>query len=789
MATSTLPERPRVISPAEKKQTLRIWIYSASVFLGAFLLFQVQLIAGRSILPWFGGTVGVWATCLLFFQLLLLAGYAYAHWISSRLPHGLGVKIHAALLAASVLLLLIAAFFWRAPILPGDAWKPQGTVAPVFAVLGLLSLCVGFPFLLLSTTSPLVQNWYSRSYVGASPYRLYALSNVGSLLGLLSYPLVLEPALNLTTQAWLWCAGYGLYVAFMVVCGRQSATAHDQAPVERTTAGSPTARPGWKQFAMWIALAACASTVLLGVTETICQEIAVVPLLWVLPLCVYLLSFIISFEHERWYRREFFHLLLAAVVVGILIMHQGSMLVSWTGASFLLLTLFACCMLCHGEIYRSRPSSEHLTAFYLSVSLGGVLGGLFVNLIAPLIFSGYWELHLGVFACFLAMVWLAIRDKQSWVYRCALWLPLAILLWGYWVAQYTTDSRQPAFGAYLAMWQTRVLLALTVLVSVLALFRVRLGKESTKYGDTETSVPRLTAVALVLGAAFVGANLWQVAGLQYPQTVWSHRNFYGVLHVQSLDMKFGHYKTNLLRHGQIRHGLQMQTPELRRVPTSYFGRESGIGLMLLNHPHRQLQPRVPLRVGIIGLGVGTLAAYGEPGDLFRFYEINPAVTEVAADSGYFTFLRDSFAKVQVIEGDARISLENELKAGQPQQYDMLVIDAFNSDSIPVHLLTKEAFQLYLQHLRGPDSVIAVHISNNMLKLAPVVTRLASHFHLYSAHIFSEARGDLFSASVWMLLTANPKTLQQPAILKASSAPPERNIRLWTDEYSSVLRLF
>jgi hypothetical protein len=762
-------------------------LYAATIFLGAFLLFQVQLIIGKYVLPWFGGTIGVWAACLLFFQCLLLAGYSYAHWLSTR--HD-AARIHRVLIASSVLALIVASFFWRTPIMAGESWKPQDSAMPVFHILRLLTICVGLPFFLLSTTGPLIQRWFANNYPGASPYRLYALSNLGSLLGLLMYPLLVEPLFRLTVQGWLWCAGYALYAVGLLICSRHAAAseASTASPVAKFSDEEQGEAPGRKQFLMWLGLTACASIMLLAVTQTICQDLSAIPLLWVLPLSVYLISFIICFEHERWYKRFFFHCLLAAALVGVLIVQRGVGMRQWSIIAFYLLVLFACCMFCHGEVYRSRPTPRHLTTFYLSVAVGGALGGIFVNLIAPLIFRGYWELPLGLFACFAAMLWMALRDRHSWVYRNVFWLPLAI--WGYWCAQYVIHFRSRGLIAYLGTWQAKLLLALAILASVTAALQLRsAGRESGAIisGKYSGNVPPLMKVCLVFVLLFAGGEL---AADKYRRSLWSDRNFYGVLYAWRLETRDPRFTSHVLTHGRVQHGLQVQAPELRREPTFYFGRDSGVGLMLLNHPRRKAQPPAPLRVGVIGLGIGTLAAYGEPGDVFRFYEINPAVIDVATKTPYFSFVSDSPAKIELVEGDARISLERELKTGQSQKYDILVIDAFNSDSIPVHLLTKEAFQVYLRHLRGPDSVIAVHISNYMLQLAPVITGQAWNFQLYYAHIYSRPRtGSLSAPSQWMLLSANPKTLQQPAIMNVSTRPPERDIPLWTDEYSSVARLF
>jgi len=332
------------------------------------------------------------------------------------------------------------------------------------------------------------------------------------------------------------------------------------------------------------------------------------------------------------------------------------------------------------------------------------------------------------------------------------------------------------------------------LVTVMAGAKLRPGHEAMQASQSTSSykanIPRMVTICLLLALMLTGGELWFLAGLRYRFSIWSERNFYGVLYVMSFRLN-PLYASNYLLHGQVQHGVQLQGADVRRIPTAYFGHDTGVGLLLLNHPKRKTQPPTPMRVGVIGLGVGTLAAYGRPGDVFRFYEINPAVIEVASSSPYFSFIRDSEAQIQTVEGDGRMSLERELSSGGPQKYDVLVVDGFNGDSIPVHLLTKEAFELYSKHLRGPESVIAVNITNKMLRLAPVVARLASHLNLHCAYVVSRgvAGNKTFERSEWMLLSASPEVIEQPAIAKASSPLPETQIPLWTDEYSNLLRLF
>jgi spermidine synthase len=760
------------------------------IFLGAFLLFQVQLVLGKYILPWFGGTAGVWATCLLFFQLLLLAGYAYAHWLTSRFPAKMQTRLHSSLLLVSLAVMVVTAFTWRTPIMLASSWRPGSTALPVLSILSLLTISIGLPFLLLSATGPLIQRWFTYSHQG-SPYRFYALSNLGSLLGLLSYPFALEPLLKLTTQGWIWSGLDLLYAAGVLVCGRTVKTGSDHAPVSSDKAASASS-PALRQRLQWLTLAALGSLMLLAVTQAICQGVAVVPLLWVLPLAIYLGSFIICFDHARWYRRGWFHALLPALVLATMMTERHN---TWSGmlhyTGWYLLVLFVCCMFCHGELYRLRPEPQHLTSFYLSVSLGGALGGVFVNLVVPFIFRGYWELQLGMLACLLMLVWMAIREKNSWAYIGGMWLAAALLLWGLWSAPYLLNPRYYNVSAYMSSWPARLLVAFAVATTVVALVNLHKSARSNGVQPTLASVMTLR-VALSIVLLFVVGEMAWVAGSKYRRSLWSDRNFYGVLYVSKVTTVDPRFSGLELTHGRIRHGFQASMPAYRRAPTTYFGPDSGIGLTLLNHPRRRAENAADrtLRVGVIGLGTGTLAAYAQPGDLFRFYEINPAVIGlVAGDRPYFTFLQQSPARMEVIEGDGRISLERELQMGLPQRYDVLVVDAFTSDSIPVHLLTREAMEIYLKHLREPRSVLAFHISNQLLDLRPLTEQLAREFGLSRAYVKAPGLGVVLSENEWVLLSRSKEVLEQPAIAKAALAVQPRSVRLWTDDYSSLLQLF
>lgn len=677
-----------------------------TIFLSALLLFQVEPLIGKIILPWFGGVAAVWTVCLLFFQVVLLLGYLYAHLLTRRFGRRVQGWLHTTLLAASLLVL---------PILPKNSWKPAGPELPALHILEVLALTVGLPFFVLSATSPLLQAWWASAKKDASVYRFYALSNAGSLLGLLSYPTLIEPWLSIPRQGWGWSSAYA---AFAVACGILAVSQ------PRKASGPPqeiiATPPNWNTRALWIALPACSSALLLAITNHITQNIAAVPFLWIIPLSLYMLSFILCFG-SRWYHRMFF-LRLLGVALGCMAYALSPSLTSlplWILISLFCTGLFVCCMFCHGELARLKPDPSQLTSFYFWSSLGSVSGAAFVALLAPHIFSGFYELHVALGACALLAVLVHRMDPAS-------------------------PFRQPNWRIAL-----RVLygLAATIMVALFLLAR-----------DESASSNRMA------------------------------RNFYGVLRVSDEsaprvvllkgdeqprpkdDLRF-----RRLMNGTITHGLQFLGAARRDQPVSYYGPASGIGVTF-----KALASRRPLRVGVIGLGTGTLAAYGHEGDQFTFYEINPLVVQIAQQE--FTFVRDSKARISFELGDARVTLERQ----PPQRLDLLAVDAFSSDSIPVHLLTLEAFELYFRHLK-PDGILAVHISNRHLYLEPIVAAAAEKLGKDTVLIESpgDSANEIFLAR-WVLL-ANRGVFQQLPHVEEAGEPARSiaRVKLWTDSYSSL----
>ena len=769
------------VAPAAEKPRLRL-DFGVTIFTGAFLLFQVQPILGKYILPWFGGMSSVWTTCMLFFQVLLLGGYLYSHLLSTRLKPQTQARTHIGLLVATLVLLIAGAVLWKAPILPGMDWRPASPEHPIPHVLAVLAIAVGLLYLVLSSTGPLMQNWFARAHAGESPYRLYALSNLGSLLGLITYPLLFEPAFGLRTQAWIWSAGYAVFLGGSAVCAlrlRQSAS-QDAPPRRQAAAGvEEEGAPSRSTQLLWFLLAAFASLMLLATTNLICQDVAVIPFLWVLPLSLYLLSLIVCFDNPKWYRRGVFHTLLALAlpfaVLGFL-KTNPSKPVPFLIAIFNLV-LLASCMVCHGELARLKPHPRYLTRFYLMVSAGGAAGGVFVALIAPLIFSGYWEYQVGLTGCVLLAIVVLMRDRSSWWYwpgpALGLIVLLGLALVPHLYIKYMGFAKLP--GVFLDFHYYELLAVLTVAVGIVFLRARRLEATYKK-----VNLAQIAGMVVLLGLAAAYCN--EVIETNKRQ-LRRDRNFYG-----SLTIYFSPAPTNanVLVHGRTTHGYQLlQSP---KMPTMYYGVSSGLGLFMQSRP--MCFGLCQTRYGLIGMGVGTIAAYGRPGEMMRFYEINPQVIDYSrAQAPYFTFIRDSAAHIETVPGDARLSLERELKSQQPGNFDALIVDAFNSDSIPVHLLTEEAFRIYLAHLRSADSVLAFHISNRVLDLRRVLAGLVIRNQLYCVRLHNERAADVDGYSDWVLIARNPEVLRRPAFQgHIAEMPPPESAILWTDDYSNLVQI-
>jgi hypothetical protein len=755
-------------------------LYGAIMFLSAFLLFLIQPMIGKYILPWFGGTPAVWTTCMLFFQALLLGGYSYAHWLASRWTLRQQALLHLSLACITVLTVLWFSIF------PSPAWKPLDGQSPVVLILGLLLVSIGAPYLILSATSPLLQSWLSLSRPGSSPYRLYALSNLGSLLAILGYPFLIEPSISLSHQATIWS---WVYAAFGLMCIMLSLKVMGIA--ERETTGDAIAagpgpdhpKPGPGRYIRWLSLTTCSSVMLLATTSMVCQDLAVVPLLWILPLALYLLSFILCFQYERLYWRPLFVGGLAAAIVWTCFVLFGGVNVAllYQIVSYSL-TLFLSCMVCHGELVRLKPASRHLTSFYLMVAVGGSLGGLLVTVAAPHLLRGYWEYHIGLFATVLLVSLVLFLDHDCPLYRGR---PLVVwTLWGL-LCMASVALAFLLFSRVWLEWRFYLGLSAAALITVLVLL---LDRRNLFYVGRP---PRVWAIWTLLccWCGVLGFVLFDHIRQTTESSVEMSRNFFGVLRVIEYYKDFPEDHNFSLMHGRIEHGFQYQDPEKRRWRTSYYGPTSGIGLAIDLHPRRLRHQ--DLHIGVIGLGAGALAAWGELGDYVRFYEINPEVLRLS--NKYFTYRKDSPARIDVVLGDARIALERERQGGEPQRFDVLAVDAFSGDAIPVHLLTRECYQAYRYHLKQ-DGILAVHITNRYFDLSPIVRNLMSvdpipgMQALWIHDLGNSNEGT--DRTDWVLLTANREFLDNPDMqyhVKAwnETVPPPR---FWTDDYSNLFSL-
>jgi len=698
-------------------------LFASTILLSAFLLFLVQPIIAKQILPWFGGSSAVWTTSLVFFQVLLLAGYSYSHWITGRLTARTQSNLHIALLVASLAFL---------PIIPNPLLKPAGDEDAALRILVLLAATIGLPYLLLSTTGPLLQKWIAPRFREKTVYRLFALSNFGSLIGLLAFPFLIEPFAASHLQSWVWSGAYALFVVTGFACAWQARRPHPAATPTAGAGGSGAARtpaardatglaqpavrvaapaehaPAAADYALWLVLAALGSLMLLATTSQITQNIASVPFLWVVPLTLYLLTFVLAFEgrggrgfyEQRW-------LLLPALMLFVamswgLSADRGVLDVS-VAVPLYIIGMFFACLFCHGELAQRKPSPRYLTHFYLSLSAGGAVGGLLVGMVAPRLFPTLYELPLALFALSALAVWLA--------------------------------------------WDRKALLG-----------------------------PALIATA---GTAYYGFTY--IAFLK-DDVILMERNFYGTLRVR--DVGSGDDQVRRLLHGVILHGEQFTQPPRRYQPGTYYSETSGVGLTL---GALQAQ-REALRIGVVGLGVGTLAAYGRSGDVLRFYELDPDVLALARS--HFTYLSAAEARgvrLEHVIGDARLSLERELARNEPQRFDLLVVDAFSSDSIPVHLITREAIEVYMRHL-APGGVVAIHISNRFLDLQPVLANIAQANGLALRHVADSPADDVFASSTdWVMLARDARSLAIGDLAqRGEPIAPAPGMSLWTDQFNNLL---
>ena len=671
-------------------------LFGCAVFLASFLLFLVEPIAAKQLLPFLGGSAAVWITCLVFFQTALLLAYLYAHWLA-RHPRW---SLHFVLLAVALGL----AIFWAL----GKIDLNSGPEHPVLTIFLALGVWIGLPFLALGATSPLLQVWWSRVEHSAIPYRLFALSNLASLLALAAYPTLIEPHFTLHAQRIAWCCGFAAFALLAAILTARTRSATRGAPLDENTDGPGLPASPLTHKLLWLLLPMGASMQLCAVTSYITANIAPIPLFWILPLAAYLLTLILAFEFPRLLPRGIVTRFLAVMLAGLgYMLSQVDVSVPIRiGIGFFLFELFVACLFCHNEAYALRPRrASESTVFYLLFAAGGALGSFLIGIASPLLFSFNYDLAIS-FAV-TALLALAATWNSNWGQR---------LLW---------------------------------------------------------SVASVMMLVLVF---------WLHVAYQR-DTMVAVRNFYAALRVKQ-NYGFPGATLRTLTNGTIQHGTQIfGTDEQRKTPTTYYAPDSGVGLALrlcCPRPDGSVRAR---NIGVIGLGAGTIAAYGQPGDRIRFYEINPAVEPIARNA--FTYIRESGAQIDVVEGDARTSLQRE----QPQQFDVLVVDAFSGDAIPLHLLTAEALALYRRHL-APGGIVAFHISNQHVDLEPAIALLAQNAGMKAVRVSSlanEERGE-FSAN-WVLVSDNAAFFAQPEVASAALPPAYKpGLRLWTDDYSSLLPL-
>lgn len=663
-------------------------LFGSVVFLAAFLLFLVEPMVAKQLLPVLGGSAAVWITCLVFFQCALLVGYLYAHWLS-RTSQRLGFMLLLALGAASAIVWAIR------PLI-----TISGSAHPVSTIFVALSLSIGLPFLLLAATSPLMQVWWARLETGGIPYRLYALSNLASLMALGLYPTWIEPHLALRNQRFVWCAGFLLFALLSALVAQKAHLPPLESEQPFAVEPNPVLIPRFTK-ALWFLLPMGGAMQLSAITSHLIANIAAIPLLWILPLAVYLITLILAFQFPRLGQHVVVGRFLIVMLAGLAYMltQTEATLPMRIAILFFLAELFFACLFLHAGAVALRPTqSSEATLFYLLFAAGGALGSFLVGIVFPLLFR--FDFDLAITFLVTAILALASTWSAGWNQRL-IWVSSSVML------------------AVLVIW-----------------LNIASRRET------------LTAV----------------------------RNFYASLRVKQ-DFSYPGATVRTLSNGSIQHGTQIfATYELRHTPTTYYARDSGVGLAL-----RFCCGGRSRNIGVIGLGAGTLAAYGQPGDRFRFYEINPAVEPVARND--FTYIRESGARVEVVEGDGRAELSRE----DPQQFDVLVVDAFSGDAIPLHLLTTQALTLYRRHLaRG--GIVAFHISNQHVDLAPPIVLLAASAGMQTRSVTSladDARGE-FSAT-WVLVTDNTSFFTQPEVAAHSVVPePKPGLRVWTDDYSALL---
>ena len=697
---------------------LRTLSFGVAIATGAFLVFQVQPIVSKRILPWFGGSPAVWTTCMLFFQVVLFGGYLYAHGLTKLFSPRRQGLVHTLLVCVALLAL---------PIIPDVSWKPLTGEEPSLRILMLLAVSVGLPYFVLSATGPLMQSWFAHVTLGRSPYRFFALSNLGSLLALLSYPLLFEPIWTVATQGVFWTLTFAVYALSCGACIWHLWRDDHTQPRPSSELAAPKHEECLTvtRLGLWLILPAIASVMLLATTNHVCQNLPPTPFLWVVPLSLYLLTFILTFDGRGWYVRNLF----AAGTIGF------SFLLSlrstdWFAQQYLLevavcfAAMFCVCMLCHGEFVRLKPSPRHLTLFYLMCSAGGALGGLTVAVACPWLLESYFELNI-VNAIGFALGAVVLASEAGVFHRIQ------------------QSSNVPA---------ERSISPLKAMCGGLLAF----------------------GLLLIINAEFIKPA--------HSATDAARRNFYGVVSIKTEQTNRPDEQLVAMVHGHIIHGVQFNSAQRRSHPTTYYHEGSGVGMLLRWYNQQRDEP---LHVGAVGMGAGTIATYGREGDRYRFYEINPAVIDFARE--YFTFVSDSSADVTTVLGDARLSLENE----PTQEFDVLVLDAFSGDAVPTHLLTTQAMEIYLRHLNNDGVIAVHVSNDYLDLRAVVLGLAKPHALNCVFLDTPGDRESWKFRSQWMLLTRNESILESPEIRDAAQSANDLEALhplVWTDDFNNLLHV-
>ncbi len=740
------------------------WLFTLTILVGSFLLFLVQPMVARMALPRLGGAPAVWNSAMLVYQALLLGGYAWAHWIG-RFPLRRQAIMHASLLAIALILCLFPAGLAMGPMGLRTMLPPSDSEV-FFFVPVLLLTSVGPLLFAVSAQAPLMQRWFADSAPGANPYALYAASNLGSFGGLVAYPLIVEPTLRLYTQSWGWTILYVVLFLLVCACG-VAAVRYAPAAIQRKVEPTSPA-PAKRRVALWIALAAVPSGLMLSTTTHLTTDIMAMPLMWAIPLGLYLLSFTVAFSDRRWLV-DFLILLAPPLLLlsgGITMMSQGSGGLA-IAASSPIFMLFTVSVALHSRLYHLRPETDRLTFFYLMMAVGGALGGLFCALIAPLVFNWVYE-HPILIVCATMLIplpkllpwaeWLGLSHAREmrWSYiLAALLLALGGVLAYIWTG-------------YFGKWEW--IIAATIFLLGLFAIGYRVAYVSAM-------------VALMFG--FGGLATLEVSATPGART----RSYFGIYTVRT-DVQ---NNLRILAHGTTLHGEQILKPALSRTTTSYYGPYSGVGLAfqraeLLYGPHPS--------IGVVGLGTGTLTCYRKPNETWQVFEIDPAMVHVTRDSGSFTFVRQCAPNVPIHLGDARLTLAHT----QPSSIDLLAVDAFSSDAIPLHLLTKQAFDVYARALR-PNGIALIHISNRFVNLEPVLLALQEEAGWHGMLRYDKP-DDTDTAlartgSIWVAMSRDPNAINA-LVASTEMLPNRRGVwrplddrqtpRLWTDDYASVMPL-